>query len=184
MLIAHLVNTGLGPFYDGITHLAMTPEDILPVLALAALAGLGGTARGRTLLALLPAAWLLGGLLGLRHDAEISMPIVSRPSHSWHQAHWSRPTSASRPLSSGGSPWGSACFRISEQHGHERGGGGGGVVGLAGIVSAVFVALTLIAAFVVSLEPQWARVTVRVSGSWIAAIGLLMLGWSLQGAVG
>ena len=63
-------------------------------------------------------------------------------------------------------------------------GGGGGVVGLAGIVSAVFVALTLIAAFVVSLEPQWARVTVRVSGSWIAAIGLLMLGWSLQGAVG
>ena len=88
MLIAHLVNTGLGPFYDGITHLAMTPEDILPVLALAALAGLGGTARGRTLLALLPAAWLLGGLLGLRHDAEISMPIVSRPSHSWHQAHW------------------------------------------------------------------------------------------------
>lgn len=77
MLIAHLVNTGLGPFYDGITHLAMTPEDILPVLALAALAGLGGTARGRTLLALLPAAWLLGGLLGLRHDAEISMPIVA-----------------------------------------------------------------------------------------------------------
>jgi hypothetical protein len=26
----------------------------------------------------------------------------------------------------------------------------------------------------------WARVTVRVAGSWIVAIGLLMLGWSVR----
>ncbi len=27
---AHLVNTGLGPFYDGVSHFALTPEDLLP----------------------------------------------------------------------------------------------------------------------------------------------------------
>ena len=32
---AHLVTTGLGPYYDGIGHLLITPQDLLPLLALA-----------------------------------------------------------------------------------------------------------------------------------------------------
>jgi hypothetical protein len=44
----------------------------------------------------------------------------------------------------------------------------------------VFVAVTLLSAFVVSLQSAWARIVVRVSGSWIAAIGLLMLGWLIR----
>ena len=32
---AHLMNTGLGPFYDGVAHLFVTPEDLLPLLAAA-----------------------------------------------------------------------------------------------------------------------------------------------------
>jgi urease accessory protein len=31
---AHLMNTGFGPFYDGLTHLFVTPEDLPPVIAL------------------------------------------------------------------------------------------------------------------------------------------------------
>jgi len=46
---------------------------------------------------------------------------------------------------------------------------------------AVFVLVALVAALVVSLRAQWARVTVRVAGSWIKAIGLLMLGWTYRG---
>jgi len=34
---------------------------------------------------------------------------------------------------------------------------------------------------VVSLRPAWSRIAVRVAGSWLAAIGLLMIGWSLRG---
>src|SRR6185369_14249227 len=37
---AHLVTTGLGPVYDGLVHFALAPEDLVPVLALAAFAGL------------------------------------------------------------------------------------------------------------------------------------------------
>src|SRR5664279_2478816 len=44
---AHLNSTGLGPFYDGLIHFLMSPEDLVPVLALALLAGLRGASYGR-----------------------------------------------------------------------------------------------------------------------------------------
>ena len=40
---------------------------------------------------------------------------------------------------------------------------------------------TLLPALVVSLKQQWMRVAVRVAGSWIAAIAILMLGWLARG---
>ena len=33
-VVAHLVTTGLGPLFDGIGHVVVTPEDLLPVVAL------------------------------------------------------------------------------------------------------------------------------------------------------
>jgi hypothetical protein len=56
------------------------------------------------------------------------------------------------------------------------------VVALLGLTSGVFVLIVLAAAFVVQLRAQWARIAVRVAGSWIAASGLLMLGWSFRGS--
>jgi hypothetical protein len=50
------------------------------------------------------------------------------------------------------------------------------------LTSGVFVLIVFAAAFVVQLRVQWARIAVRVAGSWIAASGLLMLGWSLRGS--
>jgi hydrogenase/urease accessory protein HupE len=72
---AHLVTTGMGPVYDGIGHLLLTPEDLVPVLALALFAGLRGAAQGRCAMFLLPAAWLAGGLLGLRVSATPAFPV-------------------------------------------------------------------------------------------------------------
>ena len=62
---SHLVTTGLGPVFGGIGHVVVTPEDLLPVVALALLAGLGGKPFARTVLFTVAAAWLTGGLLGL-----------------------------------------------------------------------------------------------------------------------
>ncbi|HZY02753.1 MAG TPA: hypothetical protein VFF02_04585, partial [Anaeromyxobacteraceae bacterium] len=56
-----------------------------------------------------------------------------------------------------------------------------GALGLLGIVASVFVLAALGAALVVGVRAPWGRVAVRVAGSWIAAIGLLSLGWSLRG---
>src|SRR5262245_33207222 len=51
---AHLMNTGFGPFYDGLTHLFVTPEDLLPMVVLTLLAGLHGAQCGRWVLFTLP----------------------------------------------------------------------------------------------------------------------------------
>jgi hypothetical protein len=55
-----------------------------------------------------------------------------------------------------------------------------GALGLVGIAATVFVLVALAAALVVALRAPWVRIAVRVAGSWVAATGLLMLGWSLR----
>ena len=71
-------------------------------------------------------------------------------------------------------------------HGYLNGTGMGlsvqAIIAALGLVSAVFVLVALVAAFVVPLRAHWARIAVRVGGSWIAASGLLMLGWSMRGS--
>ena len=70
-------------------------------------------------------------------------------------------------------------------HGFLNGSGmgltGSSIAAALGIVSAVFVLVVLVTACVAALRTGWARIAVRVGGSWIAASGLLMLGWSFRG---
>jgi hypothetical protein len=72
---AHLVTTGMGPVYDGIGHLLLTPEDLVPVLALALYAGLRGAVIGRQTMFLLPCTWFVGGLAGSAFQNSISFPF-------------------------------------------------------------------------------------------------------------
>jgi urease accessory protein len=57
---------------------------------------------------------------------------------------------------------------------------GPGAAGLLGICASLFVLLALVAAVTVSLSGNWARIVMRVAGSWIAAVGLLMFGWMIK----
>jgi urease accessory protein len=175
---AHLNSTGMGPFYDGLIHFLMSPEDIIPVLALALLAGLRGASYGRRALFTLPVAWFLGGLVGLS-------ALTTRP-HPFISAAWFlmlggllaadakvslRVTTALAAL-------------LGVYHGYLNGAGMGqfetAAVALLGLVFAIFVLIALAAAFVVRLRADWSRIAVRVAGSWIAASGLLMLGWAVR----
>ena len=61
---AHLVTTGLGPVYDGIAHFALSPEDYVPIVGAALLAGLRGKDHARLAVLVLPLAWFAGGVLG------------------------------------------------------------------------------------------------------------------------
>ena len=65
---AHLVTTGMGPVYDGIGHLLLTPEDLVPVLAMIAV-GIWGGQLGNPALWLLPVTFpmvmSMGAMLGL-----------------------------------------------------------------------------------------------------------------------
>ncbi len=55
---AHLVTTGMGPVYDGIGHLLLTPEDLIPAMAVALYAGLRGKDPGRQTLFLLVSQYI------------------------------------------------------------------------------------------------------------------------------
>ena len=176
---AHLNATGMGPIYDGLMHFVTSPEDLVPALALALLAGLRGAPHGRRAMFALPAAWLLGTLFG-----------------------------SSAALVNVGTLWASLWFlllgglvvadvKLSPRsmtalaallglvHGFVNGTGMGlsapSIVTALGLAAAVFVLVVLVAASVVQLRAHWARIAVRVGGSWIAASGLLMLGWSIRG---
>jgi urease accessory protein len=181
---AHLASTGMGPVYDGISHLFLSVDDLLPVIAMALLAGLHGPATARWVLFLLPVSWLVGGIVGftgltgaaagapagmtslslllpgilVAADRRLPLPVVA-----------------------------SLALTLGLFHGALNGAGialaGREASGLAGIAGAVFVLTALVSALVVSLRRPSMRIVVRVAGSWVAAIGLLLAGWSLGGRV-
>ena len=185
---AHLVSTGLGPVYDGIGHWGSTVEDIIPVLALGILAGLRGAPSSRQAMFALPLAWLLGGIAGMLvpTSPELSRPILSAIIAATFLAPGLLALSdlAIPPMAV-------TCLAatIGLIHGFLDAGGlrgegattGVGILQFLGMTVVLFVLMTLLAALVVSLRQPWMRIVARVAGSWIAAAGLLLLGWSLRG---
>ena len=176
---AHLESTGLGPVYDGMLHFLTSPEDLLPAVALALLAGLRGAAHARRTMFTLPAAWLLGSLAGLTASVANAGTLAA--------ALWF--------LLLGGLVVADARLSLRSMtvlaalvglvHGFLNGTGMGlsaaAIVAALGLAAAVFVLVVLVAAVVVPLQAPWARIAVRVGGSWIAASGMLMIGWSVRG---
>ena len=177
---AHLMNTGFGPFYDGLTHLFVTPEDLLPVIALALLAGLRGPRFGRSVLFVLPVAWLVGSTAGLLLAPQFTLAkaeiIVT--------IGLGALLAADRPL-----PLAfvvGLAILLGLFHGILNGyelakGPSSGQMVTVGVAVGLFVLVSLLAGQAASVRMRWARVAVRVAGSWIAAIGLLMLGWATRG---
>jgi hydrogenase/urease accessory protein HupE len=174
---AHLVTTGLGPVYDGIGHLVMTPEDLIPVLAIALFAGLRGKGAGRRALFVLPLAWFTGGLVGVFSTGLPQLPI---PSISILMLGLLIAADIKLP----DRVFAVIILVVGSVHGVLNGMAlkdGGGVLGLVGIMAALFVLVALFSALVVSLKQPWTRIAVRVAGSWVAAVGLLMFGWMFRG---
>lgn len=176
--LAHLSSTGLGPYYDGVTHFWRSPEEFIPVLALAFLAGLRGKRTGRFALFILPLSWLVGGIVGLALpwiDHSTALVCISF-------LFLGAFVAADVPFGASvvaclASVFG-FCFGYLDGVGMLTAKLGG--VGLLGSVSSLFVLVALAAALVVSLRASWSRIVVRVAGSWIAAAGLLLIGWAVH----
>jgi hydrogenase/urease accessory protein HupE len=176
---AHLVSTGFGPFDDGLTHLFVTPEDLLPVIALALLAGLRGPCFGRAVLFVLPIAWLVGSAFGLLLAPPITLPLPETIL-----------TIALGILLATNSPLplsfvAGLAILLGLLHGLLNGSElpktlSSSQISTAGVGTALFITVSLLAGQAASVQLPWAHVAIRVAGSWIVAIGLLMLGWALR----
>jgi hydrogenase/urease accessory protein HupE len=173
---AHLVTTGLGPLYDGIGHFVLTPEDWVVVLALALFAGLRGAQAGRAVIFLLPLAWMIGGFIGTVVGLEFALPISAL-------SFMLLGIFIVADLKFPHSVLGALAILIGLAHGYMNGVAmkqGPGMLGIIGVAATIFVATALFSSLVVSLKKPWTRIVVRVAGSWVAASGLLLLGWTLR----
>jgi urease accessory protein len=177
---AHLVTTGLGPFYDGALHLLLSPEDLLGLVAVVALAGLQGARAGRMTVISLTMAWFIAGFAGLNLAIGFDFPWLSVSSMVILGVLVAvNPTLPPAAVATIGGLYGVL-------HGLLNGSAlafiGAGPGTLAGITATVLIIALLCSALIVALKAAWMRVAVRVVGSWIAAVGMLMLGWLVRGA--
>ncbi len=176
---AHLVSTGFGAYYDGMAHLALTPQDWLLVLAMGLLAGLCGRAASRAALVAFPVAWFVGGMAGVAFSSPGAPALATVLSI----LVLGLLVAADRRLA----PVVVAMLACVAGllHGFVNGAtmvvAGRTWLALLGAATVVFLAATILPAAVVGLRARWTRVMVRVMGSWIAATGILMLGWILRG---
>jgi hydrogenase/urease accessory protein HupE len=138
---------------------------------------LRGKEHGRNVLIVLPAAWIIGGLVGLSSNATVGSGLIWLPFvvlGGLIAADFRLPVRITTGL----------AMLLGLFHGYLNGsalgGTGPGGLALLGIAGSVFVLVTLISAFAVGLTSDWSRIAGRVVGSWIAASGLLLLGWSLR----
>lgn len=176
---AHLNTTGVGPLYDGLMHFLTSPEDLVPALGLALLAGLRGAPSARRTLFTLPTAWLLGSLAGLTAAAANAGTLAAA---CWFVLLGGLVVADAKLSLRSMTVLGALVGLV---HGYLNGSGMGlsaaAFVALLGLTTAVFILVAVVTALVVPLSAYWARVAVRVAGSWIAASGLLMIGWSVRG---
>jgi urease accessory protein len=171
---AHLVSTGFGPVTDGAWHFALSPEQFLPMAALALLAGLRGPVHARRVMFILPLAWLAAVL------ANAALP-----------ASYGTIAMAGAFLLTGGllaadinlSPTVIAVLAIllGALSGSAYAADDTSLLAALGAAGTIFVLLALVSSAVLSLRGGWGVIAVRVLGSWTAATGLLLVGWTLHG---
>jgi urease accessory protein len=177
---AHLVATGMGPLYDGVSHFALTPEDNLPVTALGFFAGLRGPAHARLLSWMVPVAWFAGGLLAmmaatppeltLSAATAVLFLLVGALLAANLELSIAACTSVGVVLALARGMADLAEVRESSAH----------VLTLFGMCATLFVTIAISASMTLPLKRLWIIVVARVCGSWLAALGLLLAGWILR----
>jgi hydrogenase/urease accessory protein HupE len=176
--VAHLVTSGVGPFYDGVVHFFVSPEDLLVVIALALFGGLSGRVAARWLVLALPAAWLVGTGLGLRWPGPTGSGWI--PALSMLLAGLLAALNPRVPA------WFPAfvALGLGLAHGFLNGRAMASTAtalpAAVGIVTALGLVVLLLGALTSALRVPWQKVAARTLGSWMAASGLLALAWSLR----
>ncbi|MBK8175661.1 MAG: HupE/UreJ family protein [Rhodospirillales bacterium] len=175
---AHLVSTRFGDFYGGAMHPLTAMEHALPWLAIGILAGMQGPRTGRWILLAFPLGLFVGAALAWFVPTE---PIVSQANIASFAvvgllvaAAW--PLPAPVLIAAG------LVFGLT--HGYENGTAmtpaTNHLLFILGVTTVgwVFIALTtaLTTAFLQS-NVGWRRIGVRAVGSWIAAVGIMLIGF-------
>ena len=170
---AHLVSARFGDFYSGMWHPLSALDHLLPMLALSMLGAQQGAAGARRVLFDFCAALLAGTTLAALWPGFESVSWLNLASFvvlGLLVASATRPAlTVMRALAVGfglthGYANGLAVTPATVTH-----------LFVPGVAVAGIVLLTLVSALVVSARLEWQKTAMRIAGSWIAAIGVLML---------
>lgn len=172
---AHLVNSGLGPLYDGALHLILSPMDIVRLVTLSLFAGAQAFGTGRTVVVVTPVAWFLAGAAGLAFDASSTFAVANGVSLFLLGAAVALDLRTPVVVAAVLAAWFGGLLGF--QSGAELRADNAGWVALVGASTVVLALLLLVTSFVASATAFALRVACRVLGSWAAATGLLSIGW-------
>lgn len=175
---AHLNATGFGPWADGMARLFLEPTELLLVIGLVLLGVQANRAISNRLPLLLPLAWLLGGLIGLRLPSPLLLAVVCTgllAALGLLVALGLRLRQALLlPLAAG------LAGLFALVAGSALAGHSGAMAALLGETVAIAVLSMLLAQALAPPHPRWLAIGLRVGGSWITAASLLMFGWLVR----
>jgi hydrogenase/urease accessory protein HupE len=175
---AHLVNSGIGPFYDGIAHFFVSPEDLVLIITLALFGGLSGRKAARLIVVALPVVWLAGAAIGMHITAPNLLEFLQAVG-----IFFAGLLLAINPKVPRIAPSIFASV-LGLVHGWLNGQAMATTntpfLAAVGIISALGLAGLLLGALAASLKASWQVIAARVLGSWAAAIGLLTIAWNLR----
>lgn len=183
---AHLIGTRLGDFYSGALHPTTDINDVVLWLALGALAGSLGAQRGRWLVILFP----LGLAIGFFLTATFGLSIGGNATDAALIGALGLLLAAGLRLPA--PLLGLAGFSLAVMRGMANASGLEAVTNVplfaAGLVCAGYATITLVMALVIAFRraeagraTAWRGIALRALGGWIAAIGLMMIGFTLAG---
>jgi len=175
---SHSLSPRFGDFYGGLLHPLTALEHVAPLVGLGLFAGQQGRAAGRMLLWLLPAALAMGAVFGMwlnvTEPVEQTLLILLRLTFVLVGAlvagAWPLPQSmvAFIAIAVGLFHGAANTFDAPAQLAAH--------LYVSGVALAGFTVTALVSALAVSLKVEWQKIALRVLGSWLAAIGILMLG--------
>ncbi len=171
--LAHSLGARFGDFYGGLLHPTTALDLAPPLVALGLLAGQNGKAAARRMLLVLPAALILGTGLGGLLPAPAYVATINAGSFLVLGLLLALDAALPSALLLGLGAALGLCNGLANGSGMV--GGADPVLFLLGSALAGLGAILLPSAVVVSLEAQWQRILVRVVGSWLAAVGAMIL---------
>ncbi|MCP9786143.1 hypothetical protein [Cyanobium sp. N5-Cardenillas] len=177
--LAHALPAGLGAVLKGAAQLVFSPADLLLVCGLCALAVQNGAEPGSRLRLVLPTAWLMGGAVGLGLPAKLATSWSSTVAFTLVGLLVALAVPLGQRLTTALAGVGGLVCGLA--HGSSLALHSGAPPALAGGAIAVALITTTLTLALRPPHPDWMRVGLRVVGSWIAASGLLSLGWLLKG---
>lgn len=174
---AHLVDTRLGDFYGGMLHPLTAFEEILPWLALAILAAFQGPKRARWLLAVFPLGLLAGGVLSLVLPNPPFIPAVSVALIAITGLAVAAAINVPLPVLIG------LAAAMGIVHGYQNGREmtvtTDQLLFISGVTAIGYAVVTMATASAIAFlkgAGGWRAIALRASGSWVAAVGILVLG--------